>query len=178
LTGLWSIHRIMQTDQRSERRDHAMAKKKKPFTLADLEKYRSRQGLLVANIMAAVAQGQSALISQRNKAIAARLRKLGRPRNGSNPLGYRRVGPKGARQCVPDVQERAIMAEIVRLRDEKGLTFEAISDQIEGKTCRHEGRPLQDPVWGKRKWPLQKCHRAYHAYKRILQEEGRTSRRA
>jgi len=36
----------MQTDQQSERKDYPMAKKKKGFTLADLDKYRNRQGLL------------------------------------------------------------------------------------------------------------------------------------
>ncbi len=87
-------------------------------------------GMLVANIMAAVAQGQS------------------------------------------DMQERAIMAEIVRLRDEKGRTWQTISDSVERRLCEYDGRQFRESTFFKRKWGPSKCRRAYIAYKRILEEEG------
>jgi hypothetical protein len=124
------------------------------------------------DIMAAVTQGQSDLISERNKSIAARLRKLGRPRNGNVGLGYRLAGPKGARYAVADERTRAIMAEIVYLRDEKGWTWDQISESIESRLCEYEGRPFNDGVWRRRVWSFQRCHNAYHRYKQILQEEG------
>jgi hypothetical protein len=102
--------------------------------------------------------------------------KLGRPRKGNVGLGYRLAGPKGARYAVADEKTRAIMAEIVRLRDQRGWTWNAISESIESRLCEYEGRELPDGIWRRRKWPFQKCHRAYHAYKRILQEEGSASR--
>ena len=49
-------------------------------------------GMTVANIMASVAQGQSDLYSERNKAIAARLRKMNRPTNGTKKLGCKLAG--------------------------------------------------------------------------------------
>ncbi len=136
------------------------------------------QGMLVANIMASVTQGQSDLTSQRNKEIAARMRKLNRPCNGQKKLGYKLAGPKGNCQWVPDMQERAIMAEIVRLRDEEGRTWQTISDSVERRLCEYDGRQFRQSAFFKRKWAPSKCRRAYFAYKRILKEEGPTSKRA
>jgi len=134
------------------------------------------QGMLVANIMASVAQGQSDLISQRNKEIAARMKKLNRPCNGQKKLGYKAIGSKGHRQWMPDWEERAIMAEITRLRDAEGWSFEVISDSIEQRICQSDGRQFRDSAFFKRKWTPSKCRRAYFAYKRILEEEGLTSK--
>ena len=130
------------------------------------------QGMLVANIMASVAQGQSDLTSQRNKQIAARMRKLNRPCNGQKRLGYKLIDLGNHRQWIPDWEERAIMAEIARLRDEKGWAWQAISDSVERCICQHEGRQFRQSAFFKRKWTPSKCRRAYLAYKRILQEEG------
>ena len=43
------------------------------------------------------------------------MRKLNRPCNGQKKLGYKLAGPKGNSQWVPDMQERAIVAEKVDL---------------------------------------------------------------
>jgi ethanolamine utilization microcompartment shell protein EutL len=127
--------------------------------------------------MAAVTQGKSDLISERNRAVVARLHMLGRPRNQQVGLGYRLAGPEGARYAAADEKTRAIMAEIVRLRDEKGWTWHQISDSIESRLCDYEGRELPDGIWRKRKWSFQKCHRTYAAFKRILQEEEPSHKR-
>jgi hypothetical protein len=134
------------------------------------------QGMLVANIMAAVAQGHSDTLSERNKEIAARMKKLNRPCNGQKKLGYKLVNLGNHRQWLPDRPERAIMAEITRLRDEEGWSFEAISDSIEQRICEREGRQFRDSAFFKRKWSPSKCRRAYFAYERILEEEGLTSK--
>ncbi len=129
------------------------------------------QGMLVANIMASVAQGQSDLTSERNKEIASRMRKLNRPRNGQKRLGHKLFDMGDHYQWIPDWPERSIMAEIVRLRDEEGLTFQAISDSVEQRICEYDGRRFRQSAFFKRKWTPSKCRRAYLAYKRIVEEE-------
>jgi hypothetical protein len=74
------------------------------------------------------------------------------------------------------MQERAIMAEIARLRDEKGWTWQTISDSVERRLCESDGRQFRQSAFFKRKWSPSKCRRAYSAYKQILEEEE--SRRA
>ena len=129
-------------------------------------------GRLVANIMASIAQGQSDLISERNKEIAARMRRLNRPLNGKKRLGYKLEGPPKYRQWVPDEIELSIMAEIVRLRDDQGMTWQEVSDKIEQDLCTHEGREFNPSVFVKRKWSWEKCRRGYEAFKRFLTEQA------
>lgn len=132
-------------------------------------------GMLSAHIMAAVAQGQSDLLSERNKEIAARMRRLNRPCNGQKMLGFKLDGPRGLPrnqwQLMPDWPQRAIMAEIVRLRDEERLAYQAISDSVERRICELDGRQFRQSAFFKRKWTPSKCRRAYLAYRRIVAEE-------
>lgn len=126
-------------------------------------------GALVANIMASVAQSQSDMISERNKEIATRQRKLNRP--CTCPIRMKKLGWKGVRinghwEWKPDVQERAVMAEIVRLRD-SGVSFDTISDLIEAKFANYQDRPYKKSVFVKRVWNRNRCWRAYRAYKAI-----------
>ncbi len=128
-------------------------------------------GMLVANIMAAVAQGQSDMLSERNKEIAARMRKLNRPCNGHKRLGYKLQGKKPNWQWVPDMQERAIMAEIVRLRDEKRTWWE-VSDAIEEQVYVAAGKIWRPSRYWPRNWSCGKCQRALAAWQQILEDEG------
>ena len=63
------------------------------------------------------------------------------------------------------------MAEIVRLRDEEGSTYRAISNSVERRICECDGRQFRQPAFFKRKWTASKCRRAYLAQKRIVDEE-------
>ena len=126
-------------------------------------------GMLVANIMASVAQGQSDLYSERNKAIAARLRKMNRPTNGTKRLGYKLAGKGKHRYWVPDKVELGIMAEIVRQRD-AGESFEWISRHIEKRMCELDGRIYKNSAFFKRQWTKQRCWRAYRAWQEIQAE--------
>ena len=65
------------------------------------------------------------------------------------------------------------MAEIARLRDEEDWAWQAISDSVERRICECEGHQFRRSAFFKRQWTPSKCRRAYCAYKRILQEEGR-----
>ncbi len=49
------------------------------------------------------------------------MRKLNRPCNGQKRLGHKLFDMGDHCQWIPDWPQRAIMAEIVRLRDEEGL---------------------------------------------------------
>jgi hypothetical protein len=60
----------------------------------------------------------------------------------------------------------------LRVRDEKGRTWQTISDSVERRLCESDGRQFGDSDFFERKWPPSKCRRAYLAYKRILREEG------
>ena len=78
--------------------------------------------------------------------------------------------------ACPTGKERAVMAEIVRLYDEEGFSYSAISDLVERRLCEYEGREFRNSAFVKREWGPSKCRRAYYAHKRILEEEGAVSR--
>jgi hypothetical protein len=99
-----------------------------------------------------------------------------RRRASRRKCGFKPVKVGDHYQWAPDWEERAIMAEITRLRDAEGWSFEAISDSIEQRICQSDGRQFRDSAFFKRKWSPSKCRRAYFAYKRILEEEGLTSK--
>ena len=124
-------------------------------------------GALVANIMASVAQGQSDLLSERNREIAQHVRRLRRPLNQLAPVGFSIAGPKGKRYLVANQAERRVMARIAQLRD-NGLTWQEISDRIEGEICRAVGRELPSSPSAKRTWSRYRCRRAHTAYQRII----------
>ncbi len=132
--------------------------------------------MLVANITASVAQGQSDLYSERNKAIAARLRKMNRPTNGTKRLGYKLAGKGKHRYWVPDKEELGIMAEIVRQRD-AGESFEWISEHIERRMCELDGRTYKKSAFFKRQWTKGKCWRAYRAYRAWQEIQAEQERR-
>ena len=123
---------------------------------------RTPGGRATANMMATFAQWQSDSYSERNKEIAARLKRLNRPTNGQKRLGYKLVGPPGHKQWVPDHAERRDMATIVRLRDEKKMSWDQISDEMERRICQREDRPYRKSAFIKRTWSRSRCQKAYY----------------
>jgi len=135
-------------------------------------------GMLVANIMASVAQGESDLKSERNLEIAAFRRRANRPTNGERKFGYRRAGPKGDRQFTPFREEREVMARIIQLHD-GGFTWREVSIIVDGwsekitfKAVRLFSAYTLVDHFPKGYWAWWRCRLAYHVYKKILEREG------
>lgn len=124
---------------------------------------------MLANVLASIAQFQSDQISARNKAIAARMRKLGRPLNGMKKIGYMLVGHANSRHWAPDPVERVILAEIQRLREEEAKSWQEISDEI---ACRCAQIDPRTEKFFKKAWSRSKCCHRYKRWLKIQEEES------
>jgi len=119
------------------------------------------QGELLVAVMAACAQMDSAMKSERIKEVFAGFPAMGRLGNGHAPMGFKLVGKRGKHRCaIPDPEQRRSMGEIVRVRDKYKWTFDAISDHIDQWLADTEGRK-RTPRW-EREWSSQRCRRAYY----------------
>lgn len=126
-------------------------------------------GRLFLSLLAAMAQWESEVISERCKATVACLKSKGRPYNHA-PIGMKTVGKRGKKKLVWDKDLRRVMKSMVRLHDEHGCGFARISDWLEHKQALSEGRrPL--PPSGPRPWKVDRCRRAYHAERKYHAEE-------
>lgn len=121
------------------------------------------QGELLVAVMAACAQMDSAMKSERIKEVFAGFPAMGRMSNGRAPMGFKLSGKRGKRRVsIPDPEQRRIMGEIVRVRDKYNWSFDKISDYVDEWLAATEGRQ-QTPRWTKREWPTPRCRRAYYA---------------
>ena len=129
----------------------------------------SAMGEMLITILAACAQMESAMKSERIKGVNATLVKEGRKPNGHAPIGYKLIGPKGKRRkMVMDWDARRIMGEIVRVRDKHHWPWRQISDYIETWLAEKFGcKPT--PPWEKRLWSAGRCCRGYREELRIRQ---------
>lgn len=120
-------------------------------------------GRFLFQSLGAVAELQSRILSARNKEIAARGREKKNKRLGgpSPPAGFKCVGAAGRREFVDNPADRAVMQEIVRLRDEEKLTWRQIGDRIEARLAEFEGRKPHYGGFGKREWEETRIRRAY-----------------
>jgi DNA invertase Pin-like site-specific DNA recombinase len=129
------------------------------------------EGMLVANMMAVVAQAQSDFISRRCKETHQRLGKLGRPANGHPPLGKKLVGRR-RKKFVPDWEKRAYMAELVRLHDEEGLSFTRVCRSLNMHLCKIAGIPYHKSSWVENYvWKPATCSNAYHAWLKMVKDD-------
>jgi DNA invertase Pin-like site-specific DNA recombinase len=123
----------------------------------------SVQGKLLLTVLAACAEMDSGMKSERIKEVFRGLKAAGRSCNGKAPFGYKLTGVKGQRRALaPDPKARRIMGEIVRVRDTYDWTWQKISDYVEKWLSEKLGRPFTQP-WKKRFWSLGRCTRAYNA---------------
>jgi len=129
------------------------------------------QGQFLITIVAACAQLEAQRTSERNKAVAARLRAQNRPATGHAPMGKRIIGPKGQRRYCWNWDERRIMKRIVELHDNHGMSFAKIADALEGELSRRANRKPTREGWG-RKWSRNRCQRGYMMEKRWQAEEA------
>ncbi len=121
------------------------------------------QGKMLLTVIAACAEMESGMKSERVKEVFAGFKAKGRLANGHAPMGFKLVGKNGVnRVAVPDPETRRIMGEIVQVRDLYKWTWPEISDYIEKLLSEQLGRDYTQP-WKKRKWSYQRCSRAYDA---------------
>ncbi len=113
------------------------------------------------------AEFSSALHSERMREVAAQARRQGRSLNGRKAMGWKLSS--NATTPQPDYEERAIMAHIVWLRDERDLSWRKVSDAIESRLAAKDGR-LPVPAYegdSDRRFGRMRCLRAYHAAKEL-----------
>ena len=141
-------------------------------------------GMLVANIMASVAQGESDLKSERNLEIAAFRRRANRPTNGERKFGYRVAGPKRDRQFVPFTEERDVMARIVQLHDggftwkEVSIIIETMSPKIMFPATRLFSSYKEYTKFPEGYWAWWRCRKAYYDYRKIVEREAKVLAKA
>jgi putative DNA-invertase from lambdoid prophage Rac len=90
---------------------------------------------LIVTILAATAQFERTLISERIRDAKRQLRRQGRHQGGDRPFGWQFGDANGhgrARELVPDPIEQAAIADIVAMR-EQGMTLMAIRDTLRGQ---------------------------------------------
>ena len=93
---------------------------------------------LIVTVLAAVAQFERTLISERIKDAKRNLRRGNRHQGGSRPFGYRfgRANGHGkARELIPDPIEQAAIADIVAMRTE-GKSLMVIRDAMRARGHR------------------------------------------
>src|SRR6266478_1276778 len=77
-------------------------------------------------------------------ASVAKKRSLKKALNGNPPLGFKLVGPKGDRRCVPDPEEREVMGQILEWYKEGYSTDRIYFALIENRVRTRQGRE-----WGR-----------------------------
>jgi len=90
---------------------------------------------LIMTVLAAVAQFERGLISERIKDAKRNLRRAGKHQGGGRPFGWRFGEANGhgrARELIPDPEEQAAIADIVMMRNE-GRSLMAIRDAMRGR---------------------------------------------
>lgn len=137
----------------------------------------SASGVMMLQIRCAFAEFESRIRSERIKAAMSVARHHGRIAGRHRKFGYKIVG-KGARaHYVPDWEVRQVMLYIVDLYEKEGITnwhevsrrvYEHLTGYPPPQTSRY-----RDSAFVRRQWTWQRCQRAYEAYHRICETEGR-----
>lgn len=113
------------------------------------------------------AEFSSALHSERMREVNAQAKRQGRALNGRHQYGWSKN--PNAITPQPDYEERAVMAHILWLRDERNLSWRKISDAIERTLAEREGRRPIPPYegGGARRYGHMRCLRGYNAAKEL-----------
>lgn len=129
------------------------------------------EALLLSQIRATIAEYESRIKAQRMRDINTIRRQQGRVL-GSVPVGWRKAGPVGAMQLVPNEPERQTMALIVRLR-ETGMGFAAISTKLcQEKIMWKKPSKRERLGYTLEYWSPDRCHRGYNNLLKIWAEEN------
>ncbi len=126
-------------------------------------------GQAFAQIAAVFAQLESAIKSERLKEAQSRGRELGRRMGRHVSFGWK-AAPNGE-GMIPDEEERHEVRLIVELRDNHGLSFADIADELESLRAARENREPwpRAPLRGSenRRWDQNRVYKAYKARKRV-----------
>lgn len=126
----------------------------------------SANGRLMAHMLVAVAEWESAIKSERVKEAMAVIKARKGAVNSKVLNGCKKIRRGGKIQFIPDPIEESVIQEIARLREEEGLDFFRISDRIEQRMAEFEGRePIPRSVWRPRKYNHDRCKRLYNHYR-------------
>ena len=141
-------------------------------------------GRAMLQMLCVFAEWESRVKSERVKAALVILRQQGKHTGGKPPWGYRVVGPrsnpekgvKGNRRLEPDWEERALMLEIVRLRDvERILCWEMIAVRMRQMQRDARRAGIDNPALFRREWSWESCQRAYASFWTVLvAKEGKS----
>jgi DNA invertase Pin-like site-specific DNA recombinase len=75
---------------------------------------RTNAGKMVCSILAAVAEFEADMAAERTREVKSWQKRNGRATNGNAGYGFKLVGSRGNKKRVPDPDERAVMAWIVK----------------------------------------------------------------
>lgn len=127
-------------------------------------------GYMLIQMIAMLAETEHRMICLRAKeSMQARIRSL-RSVSGSPPIGYKRVDHNGGGMYVPDYEERALCAEIVRLNEVEGMSTERISVNLwtwwsrDKKKYAHLTRRSKRPPDPRAVQRMMKAHREGYPY--------------
>jgi DNA invertase Pin-like site-specific DNA recombinase len=125
-------------------------------------------GRLLFNFLASLAEFESAQLSERKHVNDTMLRKMGRgiskyPAPGTSYIWQKGSDGKSRKYAIWSKTDRAIMGEIVRLRDEEHLSWEKISDSVEIHLAQQNGRAFKKSAFYKKRWPIKRVQRNYSA---------------
>jgi DNA invertase Pin-like site-specific DNA recombinase len=138
-------------------------------------------GKLIISILAAVAQFQSDLMSEKNRAVQQHRKRQGFLASGTIPFGFKRASrnkdSQNYKRLVADNEERRLIRRIAQLYESTDLTYDDISDLLEREAAEREGRSVlpRNGLRGtkhkhlpKRRWSFWRCKRAIAAYRNGL----------
>jgi DNA invertase Pin-like site-specific DNA recombinase len=113
----------------------ALKRQRVALWLLDLGDVCNGANELIVTVLAAVAQHERGLISERIKDAKANLRRNHKHQGGGRPFGWRFGKANGhgrARELIPDPDEQAAIAEIIAMRGQ-GKSLMAIRDMMRAK---------------------------------------------
>lgn len=130
-------------------------------------------GRAFAQIAGVFAELESAIKSERNKEVAARLKADGRPVGSKPSVGYRPVTVRGKVTWVLDASCMVVLDDIENMRRNLGMPWGDISDVVEIHMASVEDRPIVPRVsFGdqKRLWGIWRVRSMYQHRERIRAE--------
>lgn len=135
-------------------------------------------GTMMLQVRCAFAEFESRIRSERIKAAMRVVRHQGRIAGRHRRFGYKIVGRGARAHYVPDWEVRRVMLYIVDLYEKEGITnwheiSRRVHEYLTGRPPLRTTATYMESAWEPRQWTWQRCQRAYEAYHKICQTEGR-----
>jgi DNA invertase Pin-like site-specific DNA recombinase len=106
---------------------------------------RTDQGKIILHCLAKCVESFSVILPREQAQLSvAKKRRCRKALNGNPPLGFKLVGAKDRRRCVPDLKEREVMGRILQWHEEghsiDRIYFALIRDRVQTRRGREWGR--------------------------------------